>query len=56
MKHTIYTYHTENFPVTSRIGHKYLMIMCEVARNAILAETMKTKTKSKTTAPTYTIT
>ena len=43
MKHTIYTYHTENFPVTSRIGHKYLMIMCEVDINTILSDPMKTQ-------------
>ena len=45
MKNTIYTNHTGKFLVTSRRGHKYLMIMFEVARNAILAETMKNKTE-----------
>ena len=42
-KHTIYTDHTGKFPVTSRRGNKYLMIMCEVDSNAILSEPMKTK-------------
>ena len=44
MKKKNYTDQTGKFPVTSGRGTKYLMIMCEVDSNAILAEPMKTKT------------
>ena len=47
MKHTIYTNHTGKFPVTSRRGQKYLIIMCEVDSNAILSEPMKNKTEKE---------
>ena len=43
MNHTINTDQTGKFPFTSRSGHKYLMIICEVDTNAILAEPIKTK-------------
>ena len=42
-KHKIYTYQTSGFPFTLVRGHKYLMIICEVDTNAILAEPIKTK-------------
>ena len=44
-KHTIYNDQTDKFPVTSRRGHKYLMIICEVDINSILEDPMKTKTE-----------
>ena len=31
------------FPITSSSGHKYIMIMCEIYRNAVLVEPMKNK-------------
>ena len=47
MNHTINTDQTGKFPVTSRSGHKYLMIICEVDINAISAEPMKTKNEKE---------
>ena len=47
MKHTMYTVYTGKFQVTSRRGHKYLIIMCELDSNTILSETMKTKNEKE---------
>ena len=47
MKHEIYTNQTGKFPVASRRGHKYLMIMCKLDINKIIVETMKTKTEEE---------
>ena len=47
MKNEIYTNKTGKFPVTSQKEHKYLIIMCEVDSNAILANPMKTKIHNK---------
>ena len=43
MNNTIYTDQKGNFPVIYQRGHKYLMIMCEVDINSILAELTKNK-------------
>ena len=46
-RNTIYTNQTDNFPVTSRRGHKYLIIMCELDSNTILSYPIKLKQKRK---------
>ena len=47
MKHTIYTDHIGKFPVTSRGGKKYQMIICEVDSNEILSDPMKNKNEKE---------
>ena len=37
---TIYTDQTGKFPAKSSIGHKYIMILCAIGGNVVLAETM----------------
>ena len=44
MKNTIYNDQTCKLPVSSRRGHKYIMILCEFDSNAILEKPMKNKT------------
>ena len=43
-KETIYTDQTGAFPVRSRNGSRYIMIMCEMDSNSILSEAMKDRT------------
>ena len=40
-KETIYTDQTGAFPVRSRNGNRYIMIMCEMDSNAIMSKAMK---------------
>ena len=42
---TIYTTQGGKLPVTSRTGQKYLMIMCDLVSNIILADRIKIKTE-----------
>ena len=46
-KETIYSDQTGAFPVCSRSGSKYIMIMCEMDSNAILSEAMKDRTSGE---------
>ncbi len=43
MKNQIYTDQTGAFPIRSRGGHRYLMVMLEIDSNAILVEPMKSR-------------
>ena len=47
MRNTIYTNSTDNFPVTSRRGHRNLIIMCELDSNTILSYPIKLKQKRR---------
>ena len=47
MKDVIATDQTGRFPITSSIGSKYIMVMCEIDGNAILAATMKNRTEGE---------
>ena len=38
VRYTIYTYQTGKFPITSLRGHKYIMILCAIDGNVVLAE------------------
>ena len=40
-KETMYTNQTGAFPVTSKKGNKYIMIMCEIDNNVIISEAMQ---------------
>ena len=44
MKNTIYSDQTGKFPVKSRAGNRYIMVMVEIDSNYILVEPMKNKT------------
>ena len=46
-KETLYTDQTGRFPVASRSGNRYIMVMVEVDSNAILVEPMKSRRDSK---------
>eukprot|EP00984_Skeletonema_dohrnii_P010071 scaffold3903_cov156-Skeletonema_dohrnii-CCMP3373.AAC.2 len=43
MKHQVFSDQTGAFPVRSRGGHRYLMVMLEIDSNVILVEAMKSK-------------
>ena len=43
----MYSDQTRKFPVQSRRGHNYIMIMCHVDSNAALAEPMKNRTRKE---------
>ena len=45
VRDTIYTDQTEKFPITSSRGHKYIMILCAIGWNVVLAEPMKNKSE-----------
>ena len=40
-KETMYTDQTGAFPVTSKKGNKYIMILCEIDNNFIMSESMR---------------
>ena len=40
-KDTIYTNQTGNFPVCSRRGRKYIVVMCKIDRSAMMVDTIK---------------
>ena len=41
-KDTIYTDQTGAFPVQSRSGNKYIMVLCKIDNNIIISKPMKT--------------
>ena len=43
VKDTIHTDQTGKLPINSSRGHKYIMIVCEIDGNKVLAEPMKNK-------------
>ena len=43
MHETLYSNQTGKFPIQSRQGHNYIMVMVKIDSNAIIVETMKTK-------------
>ena len=43
LEETIYTDQTGKFPITSRSGKKYIMVMVPIDRNAILVSPMKNR-------------
>lgn len=47
MKNTIYSNKTGKFPVKSRAGNRYIMVMVEIDSNYILVKPMKNKTDDK---------
>ena len=47
MKHTIYSAQPGRFPVQSKSGNKYVMVMVEIDSNAILVEAMKSKSDAE---------
>jgi len=49
MKHTVYSDQTGKFPVRSKAGNQYQMIMVHVDSNAVLAEPMKNRTDGEMT-------
>ena len=42
-KETIYTNQTGAFPITSKKGNKYIMILCKIDNNFILSEAMRNR-------------
>ena len=47
VKETMYTDQTGAFPVRSRSGNRYIMIMCEMDSNSILSKAMKDRTSDE---------
>ena len=45
VRNTIYTNQTGKFPITSSIGKKYIMILCAMDGNVVLAEPMLNKSE-----------
>ncbi|EJK55033.1 hypothetical protein THAOC_25280 [Thalassiosira oceanica] len=46
-KNTIFSDQTGRFPVTSRAGNKYIMLMVEIDSNAVLVEPMSSRTEKE---------
>ena len=46
-KETMYTDQTGAFPVQSRRGNRYIMVLCEIDGNIIISEAMKTERQEK---------
>ena len=46
-KETMYTDQNGAFPVTSKKGSKYIMILCEIDKNVILSESMRNRSSGK---------
>ena len=46
-KETIYTDQTGTFPVTSKKGNKYIMILCEIDNNVIMSEAMRNRSSGE---------
>ena len=44
MKQVMYTNQARKFPVVSSEGNKYIMVLCEIARNLILVKLVNTRT------------
>ena len=47
VRYTIYAYQTGKFPITSSRGHKYVMILCAIDGNVVLADPMKNKSEGE---------
>ena len=43
----MYTDQTGAFPVTSKKGNKYIMILCEIDNNVIMSEAMRNRSSGK---------
>ena len=43
----MYTDQTGAFPITSKKGNKYIMILCEMDNNVILSEAMRNKSSGE---------
>ena len=43
----MYTDQTGAFPITSKKGNKYIMILCEIDNNVILSEAMRNRSSGK---------
>ena len=43
VRDTIYNDQTGKFPITSSRGHTYIIVLCSIDRNLVLAEPMKNK-------------
>ena len=46
-KETMYTDQTGAFPITSKKGNKYIMILCEIDNNVILSEAMRNRSSGE---------
>ena len=46
-KETMYTDQTGAFPVTSKKGNKYIMILCEIDNNFIMSEAMRNRSSGE---------
>ena len=46
-KETMYTNQTGAFPVTSKKGNKYIMILCEIDNNFIMSEAMQNRSSGE---------
>ena len=46
-KEKMYTDQTGAFPVTSKKGNKYIMILCEIDNNVIMSEAMRNRSSSE---------
>ena len=46
-KETMYTDETSAFPITSKKGNKYIMILCKIDNNVILSEAMGKRSSGK---------
>ena len=46
-KETMYTNQIGAFPITSKKGKKYIMILCEIDNNVILSETMRNRSSGE---------
>ena len=49
-KEIMYTDQTGAFPVTSKKGNKYIMILCEIENNIIMIEAMRNRSQVRVTA------
>ena len=46
-KETMYTDQTGAFPVTSKIGYKYIMILCEIENVMIMIDAMQNRSSGE---------
>ena len=46
-KKKMYTDQTVAFPITSKKGNKYIMILCEIDNNVILSEAMRNRSSGE---------
>ena len=48
-KEAMYNDQTGAFPITSKKGNKYIMILCEIDNNVILSEAMRNRSSDEIT-------